>query len=123
VGRSSRKIPTVISQYYSWQQEGPYVKHPTRADTYRCLTIEEVRRLHGVPEDYELPGSVTAQMEALGQSVIVPLVEGIIRALPGGAPERTLSARFRRLRNPMPVVPIWYGQGPLYSTLPWGWIR
>jgi DNA (cytosine-5)-methyltransferase 1 len=119
ISQDSKKVPTIISEYYAWQQTGPFVKHPSQKDTYRLLTIEEVRRLHGVPNDYRLPGSPTAQMEALGQGVVLPLAEGIIRSLPGGAPSRTFPAKFRRTKNPPPVVPLWYGRGPMYSTLPW----
>jgi DNA (cytosine-5)-methyltransferase 1 len=121
VDPNSTRLPTLIKRYYAWQATGPFVRHPTKPDTYRMLTIEEIRRAHGVPEGYVLPGAVGTQAEVMGQAVVVPVVEGIIRALPGGAAERTVDVRHRRVSNPAPVVPMYYGPGPLFSTLP-GWM-
>jgi DNA (cytosine-5)-methyltransferase 1 len=117
----NKPIQTVVKRYYAGQPTGPFVKHPSKPDTYRLLTTYEIQKLHGVPEDYILPQAPTPRVEVIGQAVIVPLVEGIVRALPGGAPSRTVDASFRRTRNPAPVVPMYYGAGPLFSTLPW-WI-
>jgi DNA (cytosine-5)-methyltransferase 1 len=115
-------IPTIAKNYYKPAPTGPFVVHPTKPDTYRLLTVEEIRRAHEVPEGYLLPGAVGTQAESLGQGVIVPLVQSIVEALPGGAPSRTIDVPYQRVSNPAPVVPMYYGTGPLYSTLPWGWL-
>jgi site-specific DNA-cytosine methylase len=119
VDPESTRLPTIVKGYYDWQATGPFVKHPTDKTKFRLLTITEIRRAHGVPDDYELPGAVGTQAEVMGQAVVVPLVRGIVEALPGGAAERTLTVPGRRVSNPAPVVPIYYGQGPMYSTIPW----
>lgn len=119
VDPESTRLPTIVKGYYDWQATGPFVRHPTHKDTYRLLTIEEIRRAHGVPEHYMLPGAVGTQAAALGQAVVVPVIEGIIEALPGGASERTITVRGHRASNPPPIVPVYYGHGPLFSSIPW----
>lgn len=41
----------------------------------RLLTIREVARLMGAPDDYELPGSYNDGYKAMGDAVVVPVVD------------------------------------------------
>lgn len=43
--------------------------------TTRLLTIREVARLMGAPDDYELPGTYNDGYKAMGDAVVVPVVD------------------------------------------------
>jgi len=47
----------------------------------RLLTGREGARLMGLPEDYRLPGSVTAALHLVGDGVAVPVVSWLARAV------------------------------------------
>ena len=117
------RIPAVPKSMWKGSPTGPYVHHPRKRDLYRFLTVEELRRIHGVPARaaQSLPGQdeYALATQLYGQAVHVPIFAEIIERLPGGRRhKKTITAR-----NPFPVVPLWYGYGPLYSVLPWGAIR
>lgn len=91
VEKSTTRVTAIPASYGKVVQTGPFVKHPTKPDTWRMLTIMELKRLHGVPEKYELTGDYTQDAALIGQGVVVDVFREVIRALPTG---RT------RARNP-----------------------
>lgn len=78
----STKVPVIRKRYVSQQGDGVVVRHPTRPQCWRWLTINEIKKLHGVPECYYLgeEQSKTRAGEILGQGVIVSLFKKIISA-------------------------------------------
>lgn len=78
----STKVPVIRKRYVSQQGDGVVVRHPTRPQCWRWLTINEIKKLHGVPECYYLgeEQSKTRAGEILGQGVIVSLFTKIISA-------------------------------------------
>lgn len=65
------------------QGDSPVVASPTEPDTYRWLTLSEMRRFHGVPERYDLGDAVTTAGEVVGQGVHVELFADIIARATG----------------------------------------
>jgi site-specific DNA-cytosine methylase len=120
---SDDRVPAVTKSMHKGNPTGPYLRHPKKRDLYRLLTVEEIERIHGVPADVarrvRVPDdSYTVVTQLYGQGVHVPIFEEILKRLP----KRAITVRHRRVKNPAPVVPLYYGRGPLYSTLPWGWM-
>jgi hypothetical protein len=66
----------------SQQGDGVVVKHPTRAEWWRWLTVNEIKKIHAVPPSYYLgeEKSKTGAGEILGQGVIVSFFQKIISA-------------------------------------------
>lgn len=116
------RAPAVTKSMFKGNPTGPYVHHPRKRDLYRLLTLGEIERLHGIPASVAArlreaaEGKYALASQFYGQGVHLPLFREIIQRLPGSG--RALSSG-----NPAPVVPLYYGPGPLYSVLPWGWIR
>ncbi len=81
----TKRIPAIVKGYAKPTQTGPFVKHPDRPNTYRLLTVEEIKRCHGVPDDYRLTGDYKTDVELLGQGVVVDVFRAVIEALPGGS--------------------------------------
>jgi site-specific DNA-cytosine methylase len=71
-------VGTITKRYFSGQGQNPVVLHPTEPDTYRWLSLDEVKRLHGIRPDYELSGSKTRAGELIGQGVVVSTMQQII---------------------------------------------
>jgi DNA (cytosine-5)-methyltransferase 1 len=87
-GFSSRKltgaesrVPCISKRYLSGQGDGAVVCHPTLPNTYRWLTLIELRRLHGIGDDYVLPEAKTRAGEVIGQAVVIPMFEKVIRCV------------------------------------------
>lgn len=74
----STSIPTFKKRYFSQQGDGAVVKHKSKPNTWRWCTIQEVRRIHGIPETYKFHEAKTKTGEILGQGVIVSFFEKII---------------------------------------------
>jgi len=74
----------IIGSSYNLSQQGDgvVVKHPTRAECWRWLTVNEIKKIHGVPPSYYLgeEKSKTGAGEILGQGVIVSFFQKIISA-------------------------------------------
>lgn len=79
----STSCPTIKKRYFAGQGDNPVVQHPCprKRDHHRWLTLNEVRRLMGVPESYELGAAKTTAGEILGQGVHVETFTRIIRAV------------------------------------------
>jgi len=125
---SDAVVPTITKTMHKTDPQGPYLHHPRKRDLYRLLTTEEVGRLLGVPRTYaqkvydSADGRYSLVTELYGQGVHVPLFREVVERLPGGRRvPRTITVK-GSVRNPAPVVPMYYGSGPLYSALPWGWL-
>lgn len=78
----STSVPCISKRYMAGQGTGAVVKHRERNQTWRWLTLNEIRKLHSVPESYYLgeDQSVTRAGEVIGQGVIVSFFEKIIAA-------------------------------------------
>src|SRR5215217_1643471 len=77
----STSVPCISKRYMAGQGTGAVVKHRSRPDCWRWLTLNEIRRLHQIPETYVLsPESKTLSGELIGQGVIVSLFQKIIEA-------------------------------------------
>lgn len=66
-----RPIPTVL--HY-----GQYLMHP---DEPRNLTIKELKRCSGFPDDYVLYGGYVRQWEAIGRAVPPPMMAAVARQI------------------------------------------
>jgi site-specific DNA-cytosine methylase len=83
------RVPTIKKRYFAGQGDNPVVGHPERSGVCRWLTLNEVQRLHGIPETYDLSGPKTVAGEVVGQGVLVNLFRSIIETAAGqGCPGR-----------------------------------
>jgi DNA (cytosine-5)-methyltransferase 1 len=76
----SPTVGTITKRYFAQQGQHPVVKHPTLPNTHRWLSMAEVKRLHGIREDYFVGGSKTTAGEVIGQGIIVPVMSKLIAA-------------------------------------------
>lgn len=74
----SESIGAITRRYFAQQGSNPIVAHPTKPDVYRWLTIIEVKRLLGLPDDYDLGDTKTLAGEVLGQGVLVGVFQKVI---------------------------------------------
>jgi len=81
VPRDATQVPVIKKRYFAQQGDNPIVAHPTEPNTYRWFSIDEVKRIMGLPSDYVLPDAKTKAGEILGQGVSVDLFTEIIRGL------------------------------------------
>lgn len=77
---SSTSVPVINARYFSQQGTGAVVKHRTRENCWRWLSLDEVKKLHGVPDHFQLPQAKTTAGEVIGQGVIISFFEKIITA-------------------------------------------
>ncbi len=82
----STSVPCISKRYMSQQGTGAVVKHRKKTDTWRWLSLAEIRKLHGIPSAYRLADSKTLSGEIIGQGVIVTLFQKIIAATKTLAP-------------------------------------
>lgn len=78
---ASTSCPTIKKRYFAGQGDNPVVQHPSDPNRHRWLTLGEVRRLMGVPDDYELGTTKTVAGEVLGQGVEVGTFTRLIRSV------------------------------------------
>src|SRR5690242_13610699 len=77
----STSVPCISKRYMAGQGTGAVVKHRTRPNCWRWLTLNELRKLHQIPETYVLSDdSKIVSGEVIGQGVIVSLFQKIIEA-------------------------------------------
>jgi hypothetical protein len=76
----SPSCPTITKRYFAGQGQHPVVKHPTIPDTYRWFNLDEVKRLHGISDEYFVGGSKTLAGELIGQGVVVDTMTQLIAA-------------------------------------------
>lgn len=77
------RVQAISKRYFAGQGDCPVVKHPTEPGTFRWLTVNEVKRLHGLPDDYYLGEAKTTAGEVLGQGVVVSTFEKVVRCATG----------------------------------------
>ena len=65
-------------RYFNGQGDCPVVAHPTQEGTFRWFSLDEVKRLHGIRQDYHLGGSKTLAGGVIGQGVVVSVMAKII---------------------------------------------
>lgn len=76
----SASVGAITKRYFAGQGQHPVVQHPTQPDTYRWLTLREVKELHGIPSDYQTGKSKTLSGELIGQGVVVSMMRQILEA-------------------------------------------
>jgi len=79
----TKRVPCISKRYFSQQGDGVVVRHPTREGVFRWLTLGEVKRLMGLPDDYDLGEAKTRAGEIMGQGVHVGLFRRVIEAVTG----------------------------------------
>lgn len=77
----STKCGTIKKRYFAQQGDNPVIAHPNKKGVYRWLTLNEVKKLHGLPEDYYLGESKTSAGEIIGQGVCVDMFHKIIESV------------------------------------------
>lgn len=77
---ATTRVSAITKRYFSGQGDGAVVAHPTRPDTYRWLTLGEVKALHGLPKDYYLGTAKCAAGEVMGQGVVVGTFAKVLTA-------------------------------------------
>jgi DNA (cytosine-5)-methyltransferase 1 len=76
----SPSVGCITKRYFAGQGQHPVVKHPTLPDTYRWLSLNEVKQLHGIREGYYVGDSKTRAGEVIGQGVVVSTMSLLIAA-------------------------------------------
>ena len=80
----STSCPTIKKRYFAGQGDNPVVQHPRKPDHHRWLTLDEVRRLMGLPDRYDLGSARTTAGEVLGQGVQVETFAQLIQSVTRG---------------------------------------
>lgn len=96
-------VPTIKKGYMKGQGDNPVVGHPTLADTHRWFTLTELKRIHGLPDHYDLGPSKTLAGEIIGQGVDVNLFRQVVGAVTGRTRGVTVDALDRALRDGPPA--------------------
>lgn len=81
ITEDSTQIQAIKKRYFAQQGDNPVVKHPTKPDTFRWLTLSEVKVIMGLDESYDLGETKTLAGEALGQGVLINVFKKIIDSL------------------------------------------
>jgi len=95
----STSVPCISKRYMAGQGTGAVVKHPHLTDCWRWLTLSEIRKLHQIPDGYQLSDSKILSGEVIGQGVIVSLFHKIIQAT------RTLGTIQQQSHDPLVAQP------------------
>ena len=81
ISNESTSLPCITKRYMAGQGTGAVVKHTITENCWRWLTLNEIRKLHRIPDSYQLSdSSKTLSGEIIGQGVIVSLFKRIIDA-------------------------------------------
>jgi C-5 cytosine-specific DNA methylase len=75
---NSTSVGTIKKRYISQQGDNPVLAHPTEEGKYRFFTLNEIKRLAGLPDSYELGEAKTVAGECIGQGVVVSTVAQIL---------------------------------------------
>lgn len=77
----STSVPCITKRYMAGQGTGAVVKSRSQEHSWRWLTLNEIRKLHRIPDSYQLSDtSKTLSGEVIGQGVIVSLFQNILKA-------------------------------------------
>ncbi len=77
----TKQVQAITKRYFAGQGSNPVVKHPLKEDTFRWLTLNEVKMIMGLPESFDLGTSKTIAGEAMGQGVLVNTFKKIIEVV------------------------------------------
>jgi site-specific DNA-cytosine methylase len=91
VTADSPSVAALKKRYLSGQGDSPILQHPRRDGVYRFFTLNELKRLMGVPESYQLGDAKTIAGEALCQGVVVSTLREVIALNTGLKAANTLS--------------------------------
>ena len=91
VTAESTSVGTVKKRYLAGLGDNPCLQHPTREGVYRFFTLNELKRLMGVPDSYELGDAKTIAGEALCQGAVVSTIREVIALNTGLKAADTLS--------------------------------
>jgi DNA (cytosine-5)-methyltransferase 1 len=81
ISDDSTSVPCITKRYLAGQGTGAVVKHMIIDNCWRWLTLNEIRKLHRIPDSYQLSdSSKTLSGEIIGQGVIVSIFTKIIEA-------------------------------------------
>ena len=81
ISDDSTSVPCITKRYMAGQGTGAVVKNTITENCWRWLTLNEIRKLHRIPDSYQLSdSSKTLSGEIIGQGVIVSLFKTIIEA-------------------------------------------
>lgn len=81
ISDDSTSVPCITKRYLAGQGTGAVVKHMIIDNCWRWLTLNEIRKLHRIPDNCQLSdSSKTLSGEIIGQGVIVSLFTKIIEA-------------------------------------------
>jgi DNA (cytosine-5)-methyltransferase 1 len=81
ISDDSTSVPCITKRYMAGQGTGAVVKNTITENCWRWLTLNEIRKLHRIPDSYQLSDtSKTLSGEVIGQGVIVSLFKTIIEA-------------------------------------------
>jgi DNA (cytosine-5)-methyltransferase 1 len=81
ISDDSTSVPCITKRYMAGQGTGAVVKNTITENCWRWLTLNEIRKLHRIPDSYQLSyTSKTLSGEIIGQGVIVSLFKTIIEA-------------------------------------------
>jgi len=78
---NSTHFGTITKRYFSQQGGNPVLRHPEKEGVFRWLTLNEVKKLHGIPENYYLGSSKTGAGEVIGQGVVVDMFQKVIESV------------------------------------------
>lgn len=78
VSADSTSVGTIKKRYFAGQGDNPVLAHPEKHGTHRWFTLNEVKRLHGIKDSYDLGAAKTTAGEVIGQGVHVDLFRQII---------------------------------------------
>lgn len=79
VTEESTSVGTIKHGYYKPQGDSPVVRHPNRPHTYRHFTVTELKRLHGLPDDFHVGTAKMTAGEVIGQGLEVDVFTQILR--------------------------------------------
>jgi len=91
----TQSVQAITKRYFAGQGDNPVVKdvRPGREGWFRWLTLDEVKRIMGLRDGYDLGPTKTTAGEVLGQGVLVDVFRKIIRSIASGTRRRTAGAR------------------------------
>jgi len=75
------RLGCIKKRYLAGQGDNPVVAHPTAAGLFRWLTLDELKRIMGLPDTYHLGTAKTTAGEILGQGVHVGAAAHLIRSI------------------------------------------
>lgn len=83
ITEESSHVQAITKRYFNIQPGNPIVAHPTIPGKFRLLTIDEVRAIKNIPENYNLGDVMMYQGHVMGQGVMINVFRKIIQKIAG----------------------------------------